>query len=156
MELMDAGCLTEILGPEINFPETHIAYVCRNVLQALSYLHSTNKLHRDIKSDNVLLNSQGEVKLADFGFAAGLTKEADKRKSVVGTPFWMAPELIRGSSYDGSVDIWSLGITALEMADGEPPHYREPPLRVGSLGTGGCGDCVVVHVMQSDKIFGKC
>lgn len=130
MELMDAGCLTEILGPEINFPETHIAYVCKNILNALSYLHHNNRLHRDIKSDNVLLNSQGEIKLADFGFAVGLTQEENRRKSVVGTPFWMAPELIRGSAYDGSVDIWSLGITALEMADGEPPYYREPPLRV--------------------------
>ncbi|KAK8829935.1 hypothetical protein WA577_001326 [Blastocystis sp. JDR] len=129
MELMDAGCLTEILGPDIDFPETHIAYVCKNVLTALSYLHRNNKLHRDIKSDNVLMNTKGEIKLADFGFAVGLTQEENRRKSVVGTPFWMAPELIRGTAYDGSVDIWSLGITALEMADGEPPYYREPPLR---------------------------
>ena len=129
MELMDAGCLTEILGPDIDFPESHIAYVCRNVLNALAYLHRNNKLHRDIKSDNVLINSKGEIKLADFGFAVGLTQEENRRKSVVGTPFWMAPELIRGMAYDGSVDIWSLGITALEMADGEPPYYREPPLR---------------------------
>lgn len=130
MEFMDLGCLTEILGPEISFPESHIAYVCRNVLSALAYLHRTNKLHRDIKSDNVLMNSRGAIKLADFGFAVGLTKEADRRKSVVGTPFWMAPELISGKAYGGSVDIWSLGITALEMADGEPPYYHEPPLRV--------------------------
>lgn len=134
MELMDAGCLTEILGPDIDFPETHIAYVCKNVLTALSYLHRNNKLHRDIKSDNVLMNTKGEIKLADFGFAVGLTQEENRRKSVVGTPFWMAPELIRGAAYDGSVDIWSLGITALEMADGEPPYYREPPLRVGAAG----------------------
>ena len=133
MELMDAGCLTEILGPDIDFPEECIAYVCRNILQALAYLHRNNKLHRDIKSDNVLINSKGEIKLADFGFAVGLTKEHDRRKSVVGTPFWMAPELIRGAEYDGSVDIWSLGITCLEMADGEPPYYREPPLRVGMI-----------------------
>ncbi|KAK8796018.1 hypothetical protein WA171_003982 [Blastocystis sp. BT1] len=129
MELMDAGCLTEILGPDINFPESHIAYVCKCILQALDYLHRNNKLHRDIKSDNVLLSSKGTIKLADFGFAVGLTQEEDRRKSVVGTPFWMAPELIRGIAYDGSVDIWSLGITALEMADGEPPYYHEPPLR---------------------------
>ena len=130
MELMDAGCLTEILGPDINFPESHIAYVCKCILQALDYLHRNNKLHRDIKSDNVLLSSKGTIKLADVGFAVGLTQEEDRRKSVVGTPFWMAPELIRGIAYDGSVDIWSLGITALEMADGEPPYYHEPPLRV--------------------------
>ena len=98
MELMDAGCLTEILGQDIDFPESHIAYVCKNVLSALSYLHNNNRLHRDIKSDNVLISSKGEIKLADFGFAVGLTQEENRRKSVVGTPFWMAPELIRGSA----------------------------------------------------------
>ena len=132
MELMDAGCLTEILGPDIDFPETHIAYVCKNVLTALSYLHHNNKLHRDIKSDNVLMNTKGEIKLADFGFVVGLTQEENRRKSVVGTPFWMAPEVIQQAKYDYKADIWSLGITALEMADGEPPYYREPPLRVGA------------------------
>ena len=103
MELMDAGCLTEILGPDIDFPESHIAYVCRNVLNALAYLHRNNKLHRDIKSDNVLINSKGEIKLADFGFAVGLTQEENRRKSVVGTPFWMAPEIIQEISYNGKV-----------------------------------------------------
>ena len=72
MELMDAGCLTEILGPDINFPESHIAYVCKCILQALDYLHRNNKLHRDIKSDNVLLSSKGTIKLADFGFRCSL------------------------------------------------------------------------------------
>ncbi|KAK8799688.1 hypothetical protein WA158_006236 [Blastocystis sp. Blastoise] len=129
MELMDIGALTEILGPDIDFPESHIAYVCENMLKGLSVLHMNNKIHRDIKSDNVLLDLQGHVKLADFGFAVGLTKEETKRKSVVGTPFWMAPELIRGQEYDCKVDIWSLGITAIEMAEGEPPHYHEQPLR---------------------------
>ena len=142
MELMDAGCLTEILGPDIDFPETHIAYVCKNVLTALSYLHHNNKLHRDIKSDNVLMNTKGEIKLADFGFAVRLTPDVvvsflfhsqrERRKSVVGTPFWMAPELIQGVGYTSKVDIWSLGITALEMADGEPPHYHDAPLKVAA------------------------
>ena len=150
MELMDAGCLTEILGPDIDFPESHIADVCRNVLNALAYLHRNNKLHRDIKSDNVLINSKGEIKLADFGFAVGLTQEENRRKSVVGTPFWMAPELIRGMAYDGSVDIWSLGITALEMADGEPPYYREPPLRVGERGECDLGAAADPHQSVAD------
>ena len=69
------------------------------------------------------------MKIADFGFAVGLTAEADKRKSVVGTPYWMAPELIRGQQYGEKVDVWSLGITAIEMADLEPPYLDEPPLR---------------------------
>jgi len=70
-----------------------------------------------------------QVKLADFGFAIGLTAEDNKRKSVVGTPYWMAPELIRGMAYDAKVDVWSLGITAIEMAEGEPPLIDEQPLR---------------------------
>lgn len=129
MELMDGGCLTEILGPGIRFTEPIIAYVIQQILEALSFLHHNYKLHRDIKSDNILLDRKGNVKLADFGFAVGLTQEEGRRKSVVGTPFWMAPELIRSQEYDGSVDIWSTGITLIEMADGEPPYYHEPPLR---------------------------
>ena len=92
-------------------------------------MHRQHRLHRDIKSDNLLVGFSGDVKIADFGFAAGLTEEQDKRRSVVGTPYWMAPELIRGAEYDAKVDVWSLGITALEMAEGEPPHLHEPPLR---------------------------
>ncbi|KAK8810750.1 hypothetical protein WA158_007325 [Blastocystis sp. Blastoise] len=129
MELMDYGTLTELLSPIIEWEEKYIAYVCKCILNALVFLHSNHRLHRDIKSDNILLNSKGEVKLTDFGFAVGLTQEETKRKSVVGTPFWMAPELIRGLDYDNKVDIWSLGITAIEMADGEPPYYHEAPLR---------------------------
>lgn len=98
-------------------------------LQGLSFMHRHHRLHRDIKSDNILVDLEGRVKLADFGFAVGLTSEEAKRKSVVGTPYWMAPELIRGLEYDAKVDVWSLGITALEMADGEPPLIDEQPLR---------------------------
>ena len=135
-----------------------IAYVCRESLMALAFLHRQHRLHRDIKSDNILVNKEGVVKIADFGFAINLTEEQNKRRSVVGTPYWMAPELIRGLEYDAKVDVWSMGITALEMADGyvegvhcvvvvflwttelnlcyffvlccsEPPLIREPPLR---------------------------
>jgi serine/threonine protein kinase len=84
---------------------------------------------RDVKSDNVLVDSSGAVKLADFGFAAETTKEAAKRQSTVGTPFWMAPELIQGKRYDARVDVWSLGITVVEMCEREPPLLREPALR---------------------------
>lgn len=129
LEYMDVGSLTSLIGPDIPFPETYIAYVMKCMLTALEFLHERHRLHRDIKSDNVLVSSKGEVKLSDFGFAAGLNKEETHRKSMVGTPFWMAPELIRSQPYDGCVDVWSTGITAIEMADGEPPHYHEPPLK---------------------------
>ena len=129
MEIMTGGSLTDILGKNVAWPEGHIAYVCRQTLQGLAFMHRSHRLHRDIKSDNILVDGQGRVKIADFGFAVGLTKEVDKRKSVVGTPYWMAPELIRGLEYDAKVDVWSRGITAIEMAEGEPPLIDEPPLR---------------------------
>lgn len=129
IELMDGGSLTEVLGKHIRWGEPQIAYVCREMIKGLAFLHRQHRLHRDIKSDNVLLNSDGEVKLGDFGFSVNLTEEQNKRKSVVGTPYWMAPELIRGLDYNDKVDVWSLAITALEMADGEPPLINEKPLR---------------------------
>ena len=148
---MDRGSLAEILSCDHPIPEQHIAYVCRCLLSALDALHSQNRIHRgiyktlsisipilflfqiyhhsiDIKSDNILLDSQGHVKLADFGFAVYL-QENTQRKSVVGTPFWMAPELIHGKGYGMAVDVWSAGITALEMAEGEPPFYHDPPIK---------------------------
>ena len=86
-------------------------------------------VRRAQKSDNILLNAKGEVKIADFGYAAQLTKKQKKRNTVVGTPYWMAPELIRGFDYGVGVDIWSTGIMVMEMAEGEPPYMEFPPLR---------------------------
>lgn len=103
MEFMSGGCLTDVLGADVAFHESHIAFVCNQVLMALSFMHREHKLHRDIKSDNVLVDRYGRVKVADFGFAISLTKEEAKRTSVVGTPYWMSPELIRGQEYDGKV-----------------------------------------------------
>jgi len=132
MEYMTGGCLTEVLEQHINgvrMTEEQIALVSLSCLRGLSYIHSLHRIHRDIKSDNILLNGDGSVKLADFGYAAQLTVEKSKRNTIVGTPYWMAPELIRGQNYDQKVDIWSLGIMCMEMAEGEPPYMDFPPLR---------------------------
>lgn len=129
LEYMEGGMLTDSLGPGIGWPEECIAFVCREALAGLAHMHWNHRLHRDIKSDNILIDAAGRVKLADFGFSIGLTEEQQKRTSVVGTPYWMAPELIRGQEYDGKVDVWSMAITALEMADGEPPFMGTEPLR---------------------------
>jgi len=131
MEFMGGGCLTELLEHHdaISLQESHIAYVCKNTLQGLAFIHSKHRIHRDIKSDNILLGNNGEVKIADFGYAAQLTKKQQKRQSVVGTPYWMAPEVIRGQAYGIKVDIWGLGIMLMEMAEGDPPYMEHPPLR---------------------------
>jgi serine/threonine protein kinase len=124
---MDAGSLTDLisLNPERPMSETQIARVLREVLQALDFLHTHNRVHRDIKSDNILLNARGDVKLADFGHCTVLTDAEPTRHSVVGTPFWMAPEVVKGLEYGAKVDIWSLGIVAFEMAEGAPPYMEE-------------------------------
>lgn len=133
MEFMNGGCLTDVLenfqkmGERLK--ETEIAYILRETLQGLMFMHNMKRLHRDIKSDNVLIDSSGRVKLADFGFCAELTEAKNKRKTCVGTPYWMAPELIRQSEYDYKVDIWSAGILAIECAEWEPPYMAEKPLR---------------------------
>eukprot|EP01126_Amoeba_proteus_P043111 TRINITY_DN4710_c0_g1_i10.p1 TRINITY_DN4710_c0_g1~~TRINITY_DN4710_c0_g1_i10.p1 ORF type:complete len:243 (+),score=70.09 TRINITY_DN4710_c0_g1_i10:723-1451(+) len=131
MEFMDGGCLTDILEEfeTVKMTEKQIAYVCRETLRGLVYLHQYHRIHRDIKSDNLLLKSTGEVKLADFGYAAQLTEKKTYRSTIVGTPYWMAPELIRGTEYNAKVDIWSLGIMLMEMTEGEPPYMEFPPLR---------------------------
>jgi p21-activated kinase 1 len=128
MELMDGGSLTNI-ATYCECQEPHIAYFIREVLKALAYMHANNKIHRDIKTDNVLLNRSGECKLGDFGYTAQLNSEQECRKSVVGTPYWMAPELIKSKPYSFAVDIWSLGIMCRELAEGEPPYVEVPPMR---------------------------
>ncbi|KAH7825566.1 putative p21-activated kinase 2 [Monocercomonoides exilis] len=129
MEYLPGGSLTNLITINGALPEPCIAYFCREILKALAFLHSEHRIHRDIKSDNVLLGLEGQVALADFGFCAQLTEEMQKRKSVVGTPYWMSPELIQGLEYDQKTDIWSLGITAIECAESEPPLMNLPPLR---------------------------
>jgi hypothetical protein len=131
MEFMGGGCLTEVLEQfeTVKMGEQQIALVCRDTLRALAYIHSLHCIHRDIKSDNILVGSDGVIKIADFGYAAQLTQTQKQRNTVVGTPYWMAPELIRGHDYGIKVDVWSLGIMVIEMAEGEPPYMEYPPLR---------------------------
>lgn len=125
LQFLEYGALTETLT-QLNMKEPEIAFVCKELVNALSFLHSKNTIHRDLKSDNILLGSNGEVKLADFGLAIQLHKGQEKRRSVLGTPYWMSPEIINGRDYDDRVDVWALGITTIEMMEKHPPYISYP------------------------------
>ncbi|KAI9245438.1 kinase-like domain-containing protein [Sporodiniella umbellata] len=129
MECMDVSLADMISLENIQLTESHMRRVIRDLLRALTRLHRLGRMHRDIRSDNILLNSRGEVKLADFRHCAQLTTSKPHRQSIVGTPYWMAPEVIKGQEYDTKVDIWSLGVVLLEMAQGDPPYVEHPPLK---------------------------
>ncbi|CAH8514570.1 unnamed protein product [Schistosoma rodhaini] len=128
MEYLEGGALTNIVTRTL-MSEKQIATICRDVLRALAFLHDHGIIHRDIKSDSILLSINGRVKLSDFGFCARVSPDQPRRRSLVGTPYWMSPEVISRLPYNTSVDVWSMGVLLIEMVDGEPTFFNEPPLR---------------------------
>uniref|UniRef100_A0A8D0D7D4 non-specific serine/threonine protein kinase n=1 Tax=Sander lucioperca TaxID=283035 RepID=A0A8D0D7D4_SANLU len=132
-----AGGAVDAIMLELERPltEPQIRVVCRQTLEALSYLHENKVIHRDLKAGNILLSLDGEVKLADFGVSAKNTKTLQRRDSFIGTPYWMAPEVVmcetsKDRPYDFKADIWSLGVTLIELAQIEPPNHEMNPMRV--------------------------
>ncbi|XP_068856217.1 serine/threonine-protein kinase PAK 3-like, partial [Aphelocoma coerulescens] len=123
MEYMDGGTLQDVVR-QTRMAEGEMAAVSRECLQGLDFLHSNRVIHRDLKSSNILLATDGSVKLADFGLCAQLSPEQEQCSSMVGTAHWMAPEVVTSSPYGPKVDIWSLGIVTIEMVEGEPPYFE--------------------------------
>lgn len=138
IELCDNGSVTDLvkslLKMGLRLDEELIAYILRETLMALEHLHLNRVMHRDVKGHNILITENGAVKLIDFGVSAHLMSSMGRRNTSVGTPFWMAPEVIACEQqmeydYDVRCDVWSLGITAIELADGEPPLSELHPMR---------------------------
>lgn len=133
MEYVDGGSILDYVKKHRVMSETEIAIVVREVLLGLQYLANEGKIHRDIKAANILLSRSGQVKLADFGATAQLTDTMTKCATFVGSPHWMAPEVFMQNQYDGKADIWSLGITCVEMCTGAPPYSHVHPLKLVSI-----------------------
>ncbi|XP_074389736.1 serine/threonine-protein kinase PAK 3-like [Zonotrichia albicollis] len=127
LEYMDGGALSDIIS-RTYLCEDEAAAISRECLQGLDFLHSNHIIHQDVKSRNILLKTDGSVKLADFGLFAPLTPEQSRRSSVAGTAGWLAPEVVTGQPHGPKVDIWSLGIVGIEMVEREVPYWNATPV----------------------------
>jgi len=129
MEYCGAGSISDIITIcKSVLLESQIKRICRDALMGLQYLHSKHQIHRDVKAGNIVLAISGRAKLVDFGVSAQLTETTLKRNTLTGTPYWIAPEVVMEDGYDEKADIWSLGITCIEMAEGKPPYYGMKPM----------------------------
>lgn len=128
MEYMQVGPLTDLVIKK-DLSEGQIACIVCETLKAIEFLHSNRIIHRDIKSDNILLGDDGQVKVIDFGFCAQLENTNEKRRTFAGSPYWLSPEIITRKAYDTKTDIWSLGILIIEMLEGAPPYLNEAPFK---------------------------
>jgi len=133
IEWCGGGAVSDFAVWGFKLTEPQISFIIRETLRGLKYLHDNKIIHRDIKGANILVTDEGEVKLIDFGVSAILKSHDEKRKTLIGTPYWMAPEIIsnktRYSPYDNKVDIWSVGITIIELAEKDPPLAQMNPMR---------------------------
>ena len=125
-----ACTLTKLINQSARtLSEEAIGYILQEVCNAIAVMHANHRIHRDIKSDNILISHEGKIKLADLGSAAQIYDEERLRHTIIGTPGCMAPELALGEDYDEKIDIWSLGILAIQLAEGETPYCNEPPMK---------------------------
>lgn len=139
LEYCEAGSVIDIIRSmqAINkrISEEHIAYILLEIAKAVAHLHSNHVIHRDIRGSNILMTKEGEIKLCDFGLSRETKTTGGKRSTFIGSPSWMAPEIVasakcdRSSVYDNRADVWALGITAIELADGKPPFADMHPTR---------------------------
>jgi len=130
MEYCEAGSVIDLIkAAHRPLTEGELAAVLKDTLRGLAYLHSRKVIHRDVKAGNILLDGKGMAKLSDFGVSAQLQSTLSSKDTMIGSPFWMSPEIISKSQYNCKTDIWSLGITAIEMAEGHPPFSHIHPYR---------------------------
>jgi serine/threonine protein kinase/uncharacterized CHY-type Zn-finger protein len=130
MELADEGSVTDLIAEHGTLKEDQIKIICKSVLGGLAYMHDLKIVHRDIKPGNLLLTTRGECKLADFGISTVMSGGQTRMQTMIGTPYFLAPEVISGSQgYTAKVDVWALGITTIQMAEGKPPYFDINPMR---------------------------